>query len=59
MSEPVTLGDTFLIMAGCDKQFSTCQAKFDNVANLSGFPHMAGNDFAQSVANPRRQGRQE
>jgi uncharacterized phage protein (TIGR02218 family) len=50
MSEPVALGDTFLIVAGCDKQFSTCQAKFDNVANFRGFPHVPGNDFMLSVA---------
>ena len=50
MSEAVALGDTFLIVAGCDKQFSTCQAKFDNVANFRGFPHVPDNDFMLSVA---------
>jgi hypothetical protein len=37
MSEPVTLGDTFLIMAGCDKQVSTCQAKFDKWRTSAAF----------------------
>ncbi len=33
MSEAIALGDQFLIVAGCDKQFSTCKDKFDNVAD--------------------------
>jgi uncharacterized phage protein (TIGR02218 family) len=31
-------GDTFSIVAGCDKSFETCKAKFDNTANFRGFP---------------------
>lgn len=54
MSEAVAAGDQFRIVAGCDKQFSTCQAKFANVANFRGFPHVPGNDFMLSVAS--RQG---
>lgn len=46
----VAAGDTFAIVAGCDKTFATCKAKFDNAANFRGFPHMPGNDFALSVA---------
>jgi uncharacterized phage protein (TIGR02218 family) len=49
-AEPIAPGDTFRIVAGCDKQFSTCKAKFDNVANFRGFPHVPGNDFMLSVA---------
>lgn len=41
-------GDGFEIRAGCDKQFSTCRAKFANGPNFRGFPHMPGNDFAIS-----------
>jgi len=59
MAEAIAVGHEFTITAGCDKQLSTCRAKFNNVANFRGFPHVAGNDFALSVANPRRQGRQE
>lgn len=47
---PVEAGDTFTIVAGCDKTFPTCKAKFNNVANHRGFPHMPGNDFAMSFA---------
>lgn len=46
MSKALTVGDTFSIMAGCDKQFSTCKAKFANAANFRGFPYMPGNDAA-------------
>ena len=44
MSEPIAAGDTFAVTAGCDKQFSTCKAKFANAANFRGFPYMPGND---------------
>lgn len=43
-------GDTFKVTAGCDKHIATCRAKFANVANFRGFPHMPGNDFLTSVA---------
>lgn len=39
-------GDTFTIVAGCDKRFATCKAKFANALNFRGFPHLPGNDAA-------------
>jgi uncharacterized phage protein (TIGR02218 family) len=42
----VEAGDGFTVTAGCDKTLATCKAKFDNVANFRGFPHMPGNDRA-------------
>ncbi len=42
---PIAAGDAFRVTAGCDKRFATCRAKFANVANFRGFPHMPGNDF--------------
>jgi len=48
MSESVEVGDAFTITAGCDKQFSTCKAKFANAANFRGFPYMPGNDAVAS-----------
>lgn len=45
---PMVAGDTFVITAGCDKQHATCRAKFSNVVNYRGFPHMPGNDFLTS-----------
>ena len=46
MSETIAPGDHFLVSAGCDKQFSTCKAKFANGVNFRGFPYMPGNDAA-------------
>ena len=40
----VTEGDSFTIRAGCDKRIETCSAKFGNVANFRGFPHIPGQD---------------
>jgi len=39
-------GDAFSIVAGCDKKFATCKAKFANALNFRGFPHLPGNDTA-------------
>lgn len=39
-------GQTFSLVAGCDKTFSTCKAKFSNALNFRGFPHLPGNDAA-------------
>jgi uncharacterized phage protein (TIGR02218 family) len=36
--------DAFVIRAGCDKRIATCSAKFGNVANFRGFPHIPGQD---------------
>lgn len=44
-------GDTFTIVAGCDKSFATCQARFDNAENFRGFPHVPGADFTYSYAD--------
>jgi uncharacterized phage protein (TIGR02218 family) len=41
---PMQAGDAFTIRPGCDKSFATCQAKFDNVINFRGFPHVPGTD---------------
>jgi len=44
----VSVGDAFIVTAGCNKQFSTCKAKFSNSLNFRGFPHLPGNDAAYS-----------
>lgn len=51
MAREIAVGDTFTVTAGCDKQFTTCRAKFGNGANFRGFPHMPGNDFVISYAS--------
>jgi uncharacterized phage protein (TIGR02218 family) len=52
MAKPIEAGDAFTITAGCDKHFSTCRDRFDNVVHFRGFPHMPGNDFALSYPTP-------
>lgn len=42
----VVPGDGFTVTAGCDKTLATCKAKFDNLLNFRGFPHMPGDDWA-------------
>jgi uncharacterized phage protein (TIGR02218 family) len=41
---PIAPSDTFVIRAGCDKRAETCQAKFANMVNFRGFPHIPGQD---------------
>ena len=43
--QPILVGDTFRVTAGCDKAHATCRTKFHNALNFRGFPHMPGNDF--------------
>lgn len=40
----IAAGDTYSLVAGCDKSFATCGTKFDNVINFQGFPHLPGQD---------------
>lgn len=42
MPREIQIGDTFTIVAGCDKKFSTCRDKFNNVNNFRGWPHIPG-----------------
>lgn len=39
------------LVAGCDKSPESCAAKFDNIANFRGFPHMPGNDVVAAYPN--------
>ena len=41
---PIGAGDGFTIRAGCDKRIASCSAKFGNVVNFRGFPHIPGQD---------------
>jgi uncharacterized phage protein (TIGR02218 family) len=50
--QPVAVGDTFEIFAGCDKAFETCRVKFANAVNFRGFHLMPGNDFIIEIAAP-------
>jgi len=44
MPEPVLVGDAFTAVAGCNKTLAHCTAKFANVVNYRGFPHVHGID---------------
>jgi uncharacterized phage protein (TIGR02218 family) len=46
----VNAGDAVTLVAGCDKQFATCHAKFSNTVRFRGFPHMPGTDFVAAFA---------
>lgn len=50
MPHDIQAGDTLLLKAGCDKQFTTCKAKFANALNFRGFPHIPGDDFVLGYA---------
>jgi len=54
----LSLGAAFTITAGCDKTHAMCRAKFSNVQNFRGFPHMPGPDavIAGPVAGDRHDG---
>jgi uncharacterized phage protein (TIGR02218 family) len=51
MPQPITVGDTFTVTAGCDKRFPTCRYRFANAVNFRGFPHIPGNDFVVRYPN--------
>jgi len=44
-------GDRFRLFVGCDKSHRSCHAKFGNLLNFRGFPHMPGDDWV--TAYPR------
>jgi uncharacterized phage protein (TIGR02218 family) len=55
--QAIEAGDDFDLVAGCDKSCATCAAKFDNVVNFRGFPHIPGPDAVLRYA--RQAGRNE
>ena len=46
----LVIGDAVTLVAGCDKQFSTCRTKFSNAVNFRGHPTMPGTDFLLKIA---------
>lgn len=44
------VGWTFTAFEGCDKKFSTCKDRFDNVVNFRGFPHVPTHDRLKNPA---------
>ncbi|MBA3910609.1 MAG: hypothetical protein C0524_12155 [Rhodobacter sp.] len=57
LNAPVAAGDSFRIVAGCDKKPATCREKFSNFLNFRGFPHVPGEDWLASYPVPDRPSR--
>jgi hypothetical protein len=41
---PIAVGDTYTIVAGCDKTFATCRDRWNNVLFFRGEPYIPGQD---------------
>jgi hypothetical protein len=41
---PIAVGDTFTIVAGCDRTLGTCVGRFNNIINFRGEPYIPGVD---------------
>jgi uncharacterized phage protein (TIGR02218 family) len=52
-ASPFAVGDDVELIAGCDKSFAMCGAKFANRANFRGFPHIPGNDALLHYASSK------
>ncbi len=50
MGKSIQVGDTFDIIAGCDKTHETCQSKFSNIINFRGEPDIPGVDKLLTTA---------
>jgi uncharacterized phage protein (TIGR02218 family) len=49
MPYTVQVGDTFSIVAGCDKRSITCRTKFNNIVNFRGEPFVPGSDVINDL----------
>ena len=50
MGKSIQIGDSFNIIAGCDKTRETCQSKFTNIINFHGEPDVPGTDKLLTTA---------
>ena len=44
--EPVTVGDGFELLPGCDHTLATCQGTFNNLSRFGGFPYIPPPELA-------------
>ncbi|AOJ62496.1 hypothetical protein WJ32_08515 [Burkholderia ubonensis] len=44
MPNPIHVGDTYTIVAGCDKQVGTCSGRYNNIVHFRGEPYVPGPD---------------
>ncbi len=49
----VSVGDSYSMVAGCDKTFETCKNSFSNAVNFRGEPHLPGTDKILKTAATR------
>lgn len=49
MRKPIQVGDTFEVVAGCNRLFDTCRDKFSNTINYAGEPHVPGRDYLVQI----------
>jgi len=50
MGSDIAVGDSFDIIAGCDKTASICSERFNNIINFRGFPDIPGTDKLLTTA---------
>lgn len=50
MRDPISVGDQFTVLPGCDKTKTTCIAKFGNMVNFQGEPDIPGEDQVVQTA---------
>lgn len=48
------VGESYELIEGCDKHFSTCKERFSNAVNFRGEPHVPGMDRLLETATTRR-----
>lgn len=44
MPYPISVGDTYTVVAGCDKTAATCKGRYNNFINFRGEPYIPGTD---------------
>lgn len=49
----IQVGDTGVLYPGCDKNLSTCKARFSNVVNFRGFPHIPGDKYLKDYPDTK------
>jgi uncharacterized phage protein (TIGR02218 family) len=53
MPYDIVVGNSFSLVAGCDKSFTACAEKFNNAVNFRGEPHVPGIDKMLETAGTK------
>lgn len=51
--DDITVGDTFMMQAGCDKTTNMCKNRYNNIVNNRSFPFIPGADVVNRVPDAR------